>query len=58
VLAVAPLIALLIALGFFPKPLLDVINPAVSSTLQHVGQTDPAPTVPVASGASVEGSAQ
>ena len=25
----APLIALLIALGFFPKPLLDVINPAV-----------------------------
>jgi NADH-quinone oxidoreductase subunit M len=58
VLAVAPLIALLIALGFFPKPLLDVINPAVSSTLQHVGQTDPTPTVPVASGSSAEGTAQ
>ena len=26
---VAPLIAIIIALGFFPKPLLDVINPAV-----------------------------
>ena len=28
---VAPLIAVIIALGFFPKPLLDVINPAVDA---------------------------
>jgi len=33
---VAPLIAVIIALGFFPKPLLDVINPAVAATLQDV----------------------
>ena len=29
---VAPLLAVIIALGFFPKPLLDVINPAVDRT--------------------------
>jgi NADH-quinone oxidoreductase subunit M len=44
VLAVAPLIALMIVLGVYPKPLTDVINPAVEATLQDTGQTDPAPT--------------
>jgi NADH-quinone oxidoreductase subunit M len=38
---VAPLIAVIIALGFFPKPLLDVINPAVDRTMQQVGVSDP-----------------
>ncbi|MEV6305108.1 NADH-quinone oxidoreductase subunit M [Actinoplanes sp. NPDC051861] len=42
---VAPLIALLLVLGFYPKPVTDVINPAVQATLQDVGTTDPAPTV-------------
>jgi NADH-quinone oxidoreductase subunit M len=46
-LAVVPLVALIVAVGFFPKPLLDVINPAVSRTLHQVGQTDPTPPVPV-----------
>ena len=46
-LAIVPLVALIVALGFFPKPLLDVINPAVSRTLHQVGQTDPTPKVPV-----------
>jgi NADH-quinone oxidoreductase subunit M len=36
---VAPLIALLLILGVYPKPLLDVINPAVAATLQDVGAT-------------------
>jgi NADH-quinone oxidoreductase subunit M len=45
---VAPLIAVIIALGFFPKPLLDVINPAVDRTMQQVGATDPEPAVPAA----------
>jgi NADH-quinone oxidoreductase subunit M len=52
-LAVVPLVALIVAVGFFPKPLLDVINPAVSRTLHQVGQTDPTPPVPV--GAALEG---
>jgi len=42
---VAPLIAVIVALGFFPKPVLDAVNPAVSRTMQQVGSTDPAPTV-------------
>jgi NADH-quinone oxidoreductase subunit M len=45
---VAPLIAIIIALGFFPQPLLDVINPAVDRTMQQVGVEDPAPEVPAA----------
>jgi NADH-quinone oxidoreductase subunit M len=42
---VAPLIALLIVLGVYPKPALDVINPAVNHTLTTIGQHDPAPKV-------------
>ncbi len=41
---VAPLVALLLLLGFYPKPVTDVINPAVEATLADVGTTDPAPT--------------
>ena len=44
-LVVAPLIALLLALGVYPKPALDVINPAVQSTLSSIHQSDPAPTL-------------
>jgi NADH-quinone oxidoreductase subunit M len=44
IIVVAPLIALLVVLGVYPKPVLDVINPAVSHTLTTIGQHDPAPT--------------
>jgi NADH-quinone oxidoreductase subunit M len=47
VLAVAPIIAVILFLGFYPKPVLDVVNPAVRKTLTYVHQTDPAPKVPV-----------
>jgi NADH-quinone oxidoreductase subunit M len=47
---VAPLIAIIVALGFFPQPVLDVINPAVKTTMQQVGVKDPTPSVPVAEG--------
>jgi len=40
---VAPLIALLLLLGVYPKPALDVINPAVDHTLTTINQPDPAP---------------
>ncbi|MDO3701631.1 NADH-quinone oxidoreductase subunit M [Micromonospora sp. C28SCA-DRY-2] len=42
---VAPLIALIVLLGFYPKPVTDVINPAIQATMQDVGSTDPAPSV-------------
>ncbi|MEI6252015.1 MAG: NADH-quinone oxidoreductase subunit M [Mycobacteriaceae bacterium] len=44
-LVVAPLIALLLGLGIYPKVALDVINPAVQSTLSSIHQSDPAPTL-------------
>ncbi len=44
VTALAPLIALMLFLGFYPKPVTDIINPAVAATMQDVGATDPAPT--------------
>ena len=43
---VAPLIAVIIVLGFFPKPVLDVLNPAVDRTMQQVQVVDPEPAVP------------
>jgi NADH-quinone oxidoreductase subunit M len=43
--AVAPIIAIIVALGFFPKPVLDVINPSVHQTLERVHMQDPKPTV-------------
>jgi NADH-quinone oxidoreductase subunit M len=45
---VTPLIALLLVLGVYPKPISDIINPAVRSTLSDVGRTDPAPPHPIA----------
>ncbi len=45
---IAPILAVIVALGVYPKPVLDVINPAVSSTLEQSHHTDPVPTVPVA----------
>jgi NADH-quinone oxidoreductase subunit M len=44
ILAVAPLLAVIVFLGVYPKPVLDVINPAVKATLHDVGHDkDPAP---------------
>jgi NADH-quinone oxidoreductase subunit M len=36
-----PLVALVLLLGFFPGPVLDVINPSVTATLHEVGLPDP-----------------
>ncbi|MFF2790112.1 NADH-quinone oxidoreductase subunit M [Streptomyces sp. NPDC058049] len=47
VLVVAPLIALLIGLGVYPKVLTDIVNPAVEHTMSDVKQTDPQPEIAV-----------
>ena len=44
---VAPLLLALLLFGFYPMPLLDVINPTVDSTLAEVGVTPEGPTVPM-----------
>src|SRR3954454_16157543 len=43
IFSVAPLLALIVFLGVYPKPVLDVINPAVKATLSEVPETDPTP---------------
>ncbi len=53
--AVAPLLALLVVFGFYPMPLLEVINPYVDATLSHVGVTEPGPTVLTGPGSTEEG---
>src|SRR6266567_2348961 len=45
-LAVAPLIVLIIGVGVYPKPVLDIINPAVRVTMAQVHVTDPRPAHP------------
>lgn len=45
VLAIAPVLAIIIAMGFFPNPVLDIINPSVDKTMSVVGSTDPVPAI-------------
>ena len=48
VLAIAPVVVLIIALGFVPQVVLNVVNPAVDRTMISVGATDPQPQVAAA----------
>jgi NADH-quinone oxidoreductase subunit M len=50
-----PLLLALVLFGFYPMPLLDVINPATETTLTQVGVTDESPTVTVDHGAAEGG---
>ena len=43
-IAIAPVIAIIVVLGFYPAPLLKVINPAASYVISQMGYSDPAPT--------------
>jgi NADH-quinone oxidoreductase subunit M len=43
-ITIAPVMAVIIALGFYPSPLLNIINPASAHVLESAGFTDPAPT--------------
>jgi NADH-quinone oxidoreductase subunit M len=45
---IAPVLAIIVALGVYPKPLLDVITPSVKATMHDTGTTDPAPPLRVA----------
>ena len=42
--AIAPVIAIIIFLGFYPSPLLKIINPAAAHIVQQQGFSDPIPT--------------
>jgi NADH-quinone oxidoreductase subunit M len=53
--AVAPLVLALVLFGFYPMPLLDVINPTVETTLEQAGVSDDGPVVSPGSAAAEEG---
>ena len=44
-IAIAPVMAIIIALGFFPAPILNVINPAAEATISALGFSDPTPSI-------------
>ena len=43
--AIAPVIAIIVVLGFYPSPLLKIINPAAAQVVSQMGYSDPAPTI-------------
>ena len=44
-IAIAPVMAIIITLGFFPAPILNVINPAAEATISALGFSDPTPSI-------------
>lgn len=57
VAALSPAIVLIVALGFYPQPLLNVINPAVDEIVATVGVGDPPPRTPADLAPSSSGTA-
>ncbi|WP_448615487.1 NADH-quinone oxidoreductase subunit M [Modestobacter sp. URMC 112] len=51
---VAPLVALILVLGVYPQPLIDLVTPAVEATMDDVG-ADPGGTTPSAGEPTTEG---
>jgi NADH-quinone oxidoreductase subunit M len=49
-LAAVPLVALIVAMGVYPKPVLDTITPAVRYTMAQTRSADPLPAHPAAAG--------
>src|SRR5262249_59421094 len=41
---ITPLVVLILVLGIYPKPILDVITPSVNATMSEVGLNDPITT--------------
>jgi NADH-quinone oxidoreductase subunit M len=40
-LAISPVILIIILMGFYPKPVLDLINPTSEKVVVNAGYTDP-----------------
>ncbi len=55
---VGPLIALLLVLGFYPAPALDLVSDPADVVLEQVGVADPEPTLLGAAGTQTDGSDQ
>jgi NADH-quinone oxidoreductase subunit M len=44
-IAIAPVILVIVVMGFYPKPVLDLINPTAEKVVTKAGFTDPAAKV-------------
>ena len=44
-LAMVPLVLLIVLLGLFPKPMLDVIEPTIQTSMTEIGVSDPEPRI-------------
>ncbi|MDT7573501.1 MAG: NADH-quinone oxidoreductase subunit, partial [Actinomycetota bacterium] len=51
---IAPVLLLIVALGVYPKPVLDMVNPAVDRMLDRVQQHEPAPALADLTGADAD----
>jgi len=40
-IAIAPVILIIVVMGFYPKPVLDIINPTAEKIVVNAGFTDP-----------------
>jgi NADH-quinone oxidoreductase subunit M len=40
-IAIAPVILIIVVMGFYPKPVLDIINPTAEKVVVNAGFTDP-----------------
>ena len=49
---IGPVLVIIVGLGVYPKPVLDVIDPAVQATLTQMQEHDPAVPLPETSGTS------
>jgi NADH-quinone oxidoreductase subunit M len=47
---IAPVMVVIVALGVYPKPILDIVNPAVKASFTTVRPHQPAPSVPTLAG--------
>jgi NADH-quinone oxidoreductase subunit M len=57
IVAMAPVVVLLVGIGFFPQPLMNILNPSSDHTMSRVNVVDPPPSVtPSATGHFAEGS--
>lgn len=54
IVAVAPLVVLLVGLGFYPRPLFEASNPYVADLMSQVGVSDDAPAVTTPAAPSAE----
>ncbi|MRJ76088.1 NADH-quinone oxidoreductase subunit M [Aeromicrobium sp. SMF47] len=52
--ALTPAIVLIVALGFFPQPMLNAISPAIDTVMSNVGKGDPPPRTPTTIDTSAE----